>query len=154
MAAAAFLPDMRRNHDCNVIDRSLDLNTILCDLVAMQSKQAKWVRFVVAVFVTLSLAFLPILSQQAMAGHHVKSEVKLDATVGSQEHASGSCAKKSDTQSSDMQMNCCDMNCSTIAAFEATAVLAVQLQVAGYFEIDAEQLTSRMTFGLMRPPRT
>jgi hypothetical protein len=119
----------------------------------MRVKQIKWARFVVAVFVTLSLALLPMLSQQAMAGHHVKDAINLAAIADSQEHASGSCAEKSDTQSSDMQMDCCDMNCSNFVAFEATDVLAVQLQTADHFEIDAEQLTSRITFGLMRPPR-
>lgn len=109
-----------------------------------------------AVFVMLSLAFLPLLSQQAMAGHHVNDEVSIDATASNQEHTSiksGSCAEKSDTSSSDMQMNCCDMNCSNFAAFESTEVSAVQLQVSEHFVIDAQQLTSRITFGLMRPPR-
>lgn len=106
-----------------------------------------------AVFVMLSLAFLPLLSQQAMAGHHIQED---GSTASSQEHASmksGSCAEKSDTSSSDMQMNCCDMNCSNFAAFESTEVSAVQLQVSEHFVIDAQQLTSRITFGLMRPPR-
>ncbi len=119
----------------------------------MRVKQIKWIRLVVAVFVALSLAVLPMLSQQAMAGHHGNNQINLAATVDVQEHASGSCAEKSETQSSDMQMDCCDMNCSGFAAFEATEVPAVQLQVTDHFEIDAEQLTSRMTFGLMRPPR-
>jgi hypothetical protein len=122
----------------------------------MRVKQIKWARFVVAVFVTLSLAFLPMLSQQAMAGHHVNDDVSLDATASSQEHASmksGSCDEKSDTSSSDMQMNCCDMNCSNFAAFESAEVSAVQLQASEHFEIDAEQLTSRITSGLIRPPR-
>ncbi len=121
----------------------------------MRVKQLKWARFVVAVFVTLSLAFLPMLSQQAMAGHHVSDDVSLDANAGSQEHASmksGSCAEKSDT-SSDMQMDCCDMNCSNFAAFAATDVLTVQLQISEHFERDAEQLASRITSGLKRPPR-
>jgi hypothetical protein len=122
----------------------------------MRVKQIKISRFVVAIFVALSLAFLPMLSQQAMAGHHINDDISLDATASSQEHASmksGSCAEKADTSSSDMQMNCCDMNCSNFVAFEATDVLAVQLQTADHFEIDAEQLTSRITSGLMRPPR-
>lgn len=122
----------------------------------MALKQTRWARFVVAVFVMLSLAFLPLLSQQAMAGHHIQDDVSVDATASSQEHASmksGSCAKKSDTSSSDMQMNCCDMNCSNFAAFESTVVSAVQLQVSEHFVVDAQQLISRITFGLMRPPR-
>lgn len=134
----------------------LDLVTILCDLTHMRVIQIKWARFVVAVFVALSLAFLPMLSQQAMAGHHVNDEINLAATAGSQEHASAtsaSCAEKSDTSSTDRQMNCCDMNCTSFAAFGATDVPVVQLQVADHFEVDAEQLTSRITFGLMRPPR-
>ena len=106
-----------------------------------------------AVFVTLSIAFLPVLSQQAMAGHHVNDQINLAATADGQEHASGSCAEKSDTHSQDMQMNCCDMSCSSLAAFEATAIPAVQLQAVDHFETDAEQLTSRITFGFMRPPR-
>ena len=119
----------------------------------MRVKQLKWARFVVAVLVTLSLAFLPMLSPQAMAGHHVKDAISLDETASSQEHASGACAEKSDTSSTDMQMDCCDMNCSNFAAFESAEVSVVQLQVSEHFEIDAEQLTSRITFGLMRPPR-
>ncbi len=119
----------------------------------MRLRQIKWARFVVAVFVTLSLAFLPLLSQQAMAGHHVKDEIILATTADGQEHSSGPCAEKSETQTSDIQMDCCDINCSNLAAFEAIDVLAVQLQTADHFEIDAEQLTSRITFGLMRPPR-
>ena len=122
----------------------------------MWVKQLKWTRFVVAVFVTLSLAFLPMISQQAMAGHHVNDDVSLDATAGSQEHASatsGSCAEKPDTSSTDMRMDCCEMNCSNFAAFESAEVSDVQLQVSEHFEIDAEQLTSRISFGLMRPPR-
>ncbi len=122
----------------------------------MRVKQLKWARFVVAILVTLSLAFLPMLSPQAMAGHHVNDDVSLDANAVSQEHGSmksGSCAEKSDTSSTDMQMDCCDMNCSNFAAFESAEVSAVQLQVSEHFEIDAEQLTSRITFGLMRPPR-
>ena len=119
----------------------------------MRVKQIKWARFVVAVFVTLSLALLPMLSQQAMAGHHVKDAINPAATADGQEHSSGSCAEKSETQTSDTQMDCCEMNCSNLAAFETTDVLAVQLQTADHFEIDAEQLTSRITFGLMRPPR-
>ncbi len=122
----------------------------------MRVKQTKWVRFVVAVYVALSLAFLPMLSQQAMAGHHVNDDVSVEATASSQEHTSmksGSCAEKSDTSSSDMQMNCCDMNCSNFAAFETAEISVFQLQVSEHFEIDAEQLTSRITFGLMRPPR-
>ncbi len=119
----------------------------------MRLKQTKWARFVVAIFVALSLAFLPMLSQQAMAGHHVKDKINLVTTAYGQGHASGSCAEKSGTQSSDMQMDCCDMNCSNFAAFEAIGVPAVQLQVSEHFEIDAEQLISRITFGLMRPPR-
>ena len=103
----------------------------------------------VAVLVALSLAFLPLLSQQTMAGHHVN----LDVTKGSQLHEPESCAEKSLMQSTDMQTDCCDMNCSTFEAFETADVLAVLLQSADYFEIDAEQLTSRITFGLMRPPR-
>ena len=83
-----------------------------------------------AVFVTLSLAFLPMLSQQAMAGHHVNNEINHAATADSQVHATSSCAEKSDTQSSDKQMNCCDMNCSNLAALEATVVPSVQLKIA------------------------
>lgn len=119
-------------------------------------KQLKWVRFVVAVFVALWLAFLPMLSQQAMAGHHVNDDISLDANVGNQEHASaksGSCAEKSGIASTDLQINCCDMNCSNFDTFEAAILPALQLQGSEHFEIDAEQLTSRILFGLMRPPR-
>ena len=122
----------------------------------MRVKQLKWARFVVAVFVAFSLALLPMLSQLAMAGHHVNDDVSVEATASSQEHASmksGSCAEKSDASSSDMQMNCCDMNCSNFAAFETAEISVFQLRVSEHFEIDAEQLTSRITFGLMRPPR-
>ena len=119
----------------------------------MRAKQLMWARFVMAVFVTLSLAFLPMLSQQAMAGHHVNDEIGIAATAGSQEHASGSCAEKSDRSATDMEMDCCDMNCSNFAALGSAELSAVQLQVSEHFEIDAEQLTSRITFGLMRPPR-
>lgn len=122
----------------------------------MRVKQIKWARFVVAVYVALSLAFLPMLTQQAMAGHHVKDDASISATASSQEHESvksGSCAEKSGTQSSDMEMNCCDMNCSSFAALETAVGTDGQLQIADHFEIDAEQLTSRIVFGLMRPPR-
>lgn len=110
----------------------------------------------VAVYVALSLVFLPILSQQAMAGHHVKDDTSIRATASNQEHQSvksGSCAEKSDTQSTDMQTNCCDMNCSGFAAFETAEAASIELRVADHFEIDVEQLTSRIVFGLMRPPR-
>lgn len=119
-------------------------------------KQTKWARFVVAVYVALSLAFLPLLSQQAMAGHHVSDEISLDQNEIGQEHASmksGSCAEKPDSSNSAKKMNCCDMNCSNLAAFATAEVAVVQAQVFEHFEINAEQLTSRMTFGLMRPPR-
>jgi hypothetical protein len=119
----------------------------------MRLKQIRLVRFVMAVFVTLSFAFLPMISQQAMAGHHVNDGINLAAAASGHKHESGSCEKKSETQSTDKQMNCCDTNCSTFAAFEATEVPIVQLKVADHFEINAEQLTSRITFGLMRPPR-
>ena len=122
----------------------------------MLAMKIKWARFVVTFYVALSLAFLPMLTQQAMAGHHVNEAVNVSATASSQEHSSaqsGSCAEQSDTQSADKQMNCCDMNCSGFAAFEATEVPSVQLRIADHFEIDAEQLTSRIVFGLRRPPR-
>ena len=122
----------------------------------MHVKQIKWVRFVVAVYVALSLAFLPLLSQQAMAGHHVNDEISLDQNDSGQEHAlmkSGSCSEKSDSSSNSKKMNCCDMNCSNLAAFASAEVAVVHAQTSEHYEIDAEQLTSRMVFGLMRPPR-
>jgi hypothetical protein len=119
----------------------------------MRLKQIKLVRFVMAIFVTLSLAFLPMLSQQAMAGHHGNDGINIAATEIGQEHAQGSCAEKAKTQSTEKQMNCCDLNCSTFAAVEAIGVPVLETQVTDRFEFDAEQLTSRNTFGLMRPPR-
>ena len=119
----------------------------------MKAKQTKWMKFLVAVFVTLSLAFLPMLSQQSMAGHHGTAANVFAATMDNQEHVSGSCAEKSQTGSSDLQMDCCDMSCSSFAAFDAADVPAADLQMADHFGSDAVQLTSRTTFGLLRPPR-
>ena len=119
----------------------------------MQAKRTKWLRFLVAVFVTLSLAFLPMLSQQSMAGHHGTADTAFATTMDDQEHESGSCAEKSQTGSSDLQMDCCDMSCSTFAAFDAADVPPIDLQMADHFGSDAEQLNSRTTFGLLRPPR-
>ena len=122
----------------------------------MRVKQINWVQFVIAVCVALSLAFQPMLSQQAMAGHHINDEISLDVNMVSQEHVSiksGSCAEKSDSSTDTKKMNCCDMYCSNLAAFQAMEVPVVQLQKFEHFEINAEKLTSRVIFGLMRPPR-
>ena len=141
------------------IEYGLDLVTFLCDQTLMRVKQTKWVKFLVAIFVTLSLAFLPMLSEQAMAGHHSNGTtdiVQVSLTSG-QGHAfakSGSCEETSKSQSGKMQLNCCDMSCSSFVAFATADIIVVNSQIADYFEVDAEQLTSRTSFGFMRPPRT
>ena len=111
-----------------------------------------------AIFVTFSFAFLPLLSQQAMAAHHVMDGIgstlvatSLDQTK--HQNVDGSCEQKSGTQSSEEQMNCCDMNCTSFAEFETADAPAFGLTVSEHFQIDAEQLTSRIAFELMRPPR-
>jgi len=122
----------------------------------MRLRQINLVRAIVTFVVMLSLAFLPILYQQAMAGHHDQRGVTFDVIESGMVHESGtssSCNEKSGPQSTDIQTNCCDMSCSTVVTFEAVEVLAFQLRAADRFEIDADQLTSRIMFGLMRSPR-
>lgn len=124
----------------------------------MRFGQITLARFVVAVFVTLSLAVLPVMSLQAMAGHHVKDAIEFASATASVDHAHqktavGSCEQNSNTQSEKMQLDCCDMSCSTIDAFQASEQVAFALLVAGHFENDADQLVSRITFWLKRPPR-
>lgn len=156
MARGAFLPATVLFHDSEVIGDALTKTFLSATQAVMKLRKINLVRVIVAVVVTVSLTFLPILYQQAMAGHHTKGEFSSNTIATSIEHdgsASSSCEEKAGSQSTDLQMNCCDMNCSTVASFEAAYVPTVQLRTADRFEFDAEQLTSRIMFGLMRPPR-
>ena len=124
----------------------------------MRFGQITLARFVVAVFVTLSLAVLPVMSLQAMAGHHVKDAIEFASATASVDHthqktAVGSCEQNSNTQSEKMQLDCCEMSCSANDAFQASEQVVFTQLLAGQFENDAGQLTSRTSFGLKRPPR-
>lgn len=122
----------------------------------MSFGQIKWLRFAMTVFVMLTLAVLPGLSQIAMASHHAMGGAAVASVSSGEDHQmvdSSSCEQKSGTQSGEQQMNCCDMNCSGFAVVATKAVLPLNNYVEDYFETDAEQLTSRIVFGLMRPPR-
>lgn len=111
-----------------------------------------------AVFVTLSLAFLPALSQQAMAAHHMMEGIESTLVPTSLDQAQhqnvdGSCEQKSGTQSSEEKMNCCDMNCASFAEFDNADAQIFALSVSNHFQIDADQLTSRIAYEFKRPPR-
>jgi hypothetical protein len=125
---------------------------------AMRFGFGRSVRVIVALCLTFTIIFMPIIAQQAMASHHASagtmSEVLAPSAIHSHEaSAATSCEESPDNSKNEEQSNCCEMNCSSFAP------VAVELgQFFGgvsnrHFQVDADQLVSRVNFGLMRPPR-
>lgn len=113
----------------------------------------RFVSLVLALCVMLSLAFAPLFSQQAMASHHAADHsVEIANQVDHGGASKKSCGKKSG-DSGNMSLDCCDMSCSPMVVFVAHPEVPQTNFVAKYVLVDADQLTSRITFGLKRPPR-
>ena len=122
----------------------------------MKSIQVRFVRFVVGIILTLSLAILPLLSQQAMAGNHVNNDPNHSFSAGMAVHSSaksGSCEENSNSLSTQNLMHCCGMNFSDFQVFETFVTHDLQFEFFNYFKIDSEQLAFLITSRLIRPPR-
>lgn len=119
----------------------------------MQLNVTQFVRLMMAFSVMISLAFAPLLTQQAMASHHSAGNV-----IGAMsEHyaataTDGSCEKSSDGQLSK-SIECCEMSCSSLFAFETSGASLFSTRIADFDSVDSNQLTARASFGLKRPPR-
>jgi hypothetical protein len=121
----------------------------------MWFRHIRLVRMVVALCVALSLAFMPVLSQQAMAAHHTRAAADVAVSMIHSHEATTAkpCEKTQDFNADKDVMNCCDMSCSFVATLEIGTVPVFTGHRSGYHQVDADELQSRMTFGLKRPPR-
>lgn len=121
----------------------------------MRFDLARSVRLIMALCVMLSFAFSPLLSKQAMAFHHT-IDAKITAATGHGHAAavSGSCEEKSGSQSNKKNADCCDMACAPFEVVESGSAFAFVSHFVVYSVVEADQLTSRINFGLKRPPRT
>lgn len=122
----------------------------------MKSIQFRIVRFVVGIILTLSLAILPVLSQQAIAGNHVNNDPNLSFSTGMAVHSSaksGSCEENSNSLSTKNLTNCCGMSFSHFQILESSVTTDLQFEIFKYFKIAPEQLASCITSRLLRPPR-
>jgi hypothetical protein len=112
---------------------------------------------VLAICVMLSLAFAPVFSFQAMASHHPVTSVE-QADIKVADHADHGVARKDcgdrSSKSSKMDMDCCDMTCSSVVVLANYSNDEVPTDFSIIHAlVDADQLTSRVNFGLKRPPR-
>lgn len=136
----------------------LDQITSCCMDFGMRFGFGRSVGVVVALCLTFTITFMPIIAQQAIASHHAAagtfSEVLVPSAIHSHEaNAATSCEESPDNSTSEEQSNCCEMNCSS---FATVAIELGQFLVgvsSRHFQVDADQLVSRVNFGLMRPPR-
>lgn len=124
----------------------------------MRIRKTKWAKLIAAVFVAVSLMLLPVFSEQIIALHHANDELSVVVTTKAVNHMyavakTGQCEEDANSQSSKKHISCCTMSCFFFTNIEPVNVTVLQQQDDRYFEIYAEQPISRISFGLMRPPR-
>jgi hypothetical protein len=109
----------------------------------------------VALCFALSLAVIPIPSQQTMAAHHASDAVEVSISMVHSGGATTSkpCEKIQYSEADKAGAKCCDASCSTVATFEVGIVPGFGTPRFEYDQVEADELQSRMTFGLKRPPR-
>ena len=109
----------------------------------------------VALCVALSFAVLPILYQQAMAAHHAMdtSDAHGMSSGLTGDKAVKSCEKQPAQNPGKGEMSCCDISCSSVVAFETMMTPLFANPDSEHTELEADELYSRVGFGLKRPPR-
>lgn len=106
-----------------------------------------------ALCVALCLAVLPAVSHQAMASHHAVEAVKTAAVHSHDAISAKPCDKQQGSKADKDQAGCCDISCSSFTAFGVTSIPALGGALPGHFQINADELDSRIVSGLKRPPR-
>ena len=120
----------------------------------MRLNQTRLARLIVALCVMVSLAFMPLLSQQAMAAHHASNAgIEQSVQSGHDMASTESCDKKTADKSGEASSDCCEMTCSPLMVFQPENLSGLQPIVNQQYAFVGDELSSSMTNGLKRPPR-